>query len=201
VFVITADQVDSSHTRDAVADALASLASFTDRPSVLPAERTAGDEFQVLLDDAAATLATILDLTRTGRWSVGCGVGTVRTPLPVSIREAAGPAFIGARAAVDRAKKRQSRFALEATEAMDAAARLEALVELLLATRSRRSPEGWQLFDLLESGLTQAAAAARLGISPQAASLRAQAADLRVESAVTAALVTLLAQLDAEATA
>jgi len=198
VFVLTVDQVDSSHTRDAVADALATLA---ERHFALPVERTAGDEFQVLLDDAAATLATILDLTRTGRWSVGCGVGTVRTPLPASIREAAGPAFVAARAAVDRAKKRPSRFAIESIEAMDAAARLEALIDLLLATRSRRSPEGWQLFDLLESGLTQAAAAARLGISPQAASLRAQAADLRVESAVTAALVTLLAQLDAEATA
>jgi len=198
VFVLTVDQVDSSHTRDAVADTLATLA---ERHFALPVERTAGDEFQVLLVDAAATLATILDLTRTGRWSVGCGVGTVRTPLPASIREAAGPAFVAARAAVDRAKKRPSRFAIESTEAMDAAARLEALIDLLLATRSRRSPEGWQLFDLLESGLTQAAAAARLGISPQAASLRAQAADLRVESAVTAALVTLLAQLDAEATA
>jgi len=198
MFVITVDQVDSSHTRDAVADALATLA---DRPTVLPAERTAGDEFQVLIDDAAAALSMILDLTRAGRWSVGCGVGSVRTPLPASIREAAGPAFNAARAAVDRAKKRPSRFAIEATEAMDAAARLEALIDLLLATRSRRSPEGWQLFDLLESGLTQAAAAARLGISPQAASLRAQAADLRVEGAVTAALVTLLAQLDAEATA
>jgi len=198
MFVITVDQVDSSHTRDAVADALASL---DDRPTVLPAERTAGDEFQTLISDAAAALATILDLTRAGRWSVGCGVGSVRTPLPASIREAAGPAFNAARAAVDRAKKRPSRFAIEATEAVDAAARLEALIDLLLATRSRRSPEGWQLFDLLESGLTQAAAAARLGISPQAASLRAQAADLRVEGAVTAALVTLLAQLDAEATA
>jgi len=198
MFVITVDQVDSSHTRDAVADALASL---DDRPTVLPAERTAGDEFQTLISDAAAALATILDLTRAGRWSVGCGVGSVRTPLPASIREAAGPAFNAARAAVDRAKKRPSRFAIEATEAVDAATRLEALIDLLLATRSRRSPEGWQLFDLLESGLTQAAAAARLGISPQAASLRAQAADLRVEGAVTAALVTLLAQLDAEATA
>ena len=198
MFVITVDQVDSSHTRDAVGDALARLA---DRVLVLPAERTAGDEFQMLIDDAATTLATILDLTRTGRWSVGCGVGAVRTPLPSSIREAAGPAFIAARAAVDRAKKRPSRFALEAPDAMDGAARLEAIIDLLLATRARRSPEGWQLFDLLESGLTQAAAAARLGISPQAASLRAQAADLRVETAVTAALVTLLAQLDAEATA
>ena len=199
MFVITVDQVDSRSTPDAVASVLESLALTLGERLLLPPERTAGDEFQLLLDDAGATLAAVLDLTRAGRWSVGCGVGNVREPLPPSIRESTGEAFVSARDAVDRAKRRPSRFALASIAAPDAARRLEALIDLLLATRSRRSPEGWELYDLLEAGLTQAAAAARLGITPQAASLRAQAADLKTEAAVTGALATLLAHLDEEA--
>ena len=199
MFVITVDQVDSRSTPDAVASVLESLALTLGERLLLPPERTAGDEFQLLLDDAGATLAAVLDLTRAGRWSVGCGVGNVREPLPPSIRESTGEAFVSARDAVDRAKRRPSRFALASTAAPDAARRLEALIDLLLATRSRRSPEGWELYDHLEAGLTQAAAAARLGITPQAASLRAQAADLKTEAAVTGALATLLAHLDEEA--
>ena len=199
MFVITVDQVDSRRTPDAVASVLESLTATLGDRLLLAPERTAGDEFQLLLDDAGATLAAVLDLTRAGRWSVGCGVGSVRRPLPPSIRESTGEAFVSARDAVDRAKRRTSRFALESTAAPEAAHRLEALVDLLLATRSRRSPEGWELYDLLEAGLTQAAAAARLGITPQAASLRAQSADLKIEAAVTGALATLLADLDEEA--
>jgi hypothetical protein len=199
MFVITVDQVDSRRTPDAVTATLARLTSTLGERLLLPAERTAGDEFQLLLADAPATLGVILDLNRTARWSIGCGVGDVRTPLPRDIREAAGDAFIGARTAVDRAKKRPSRFALEAPAVEDGAANVEPLIELLIATRARRSPEGWELFDLLADGATQSAAAARLGITPQAASLRAQAADLKLETAVTAALATLLAQLDEEA--
>jgi len=199
MFVITVDQVDSRSTPDAVTAALGTLTATLGERLLLPAERTAGDEFQLLLADAPATLATALELTRTGRWSVGCGVGEVREPLPTSIREATGDAFIAARDAVDRAKKRASRFAVSATAAPESAARVEALVDLLLTTRARRTPEGWELYDLVATGLTQSAAATRLGITPQAASLRAQAADLKVEQAVTGALATLLAQLDEEA--
>jgi hypothetical protein len=199
MFVITVDQVDSRSTPDAVASQLGTLNASLGERLLLPPERTAGDEFQLLLGDADATLGAVLELTRSGLWSVGCGVGSVREPLPTSIREAAGEAFLGARDAVDRAKKRPSRFALAATAAPDQAGRLEALIDLLLVTRARRSAEGWELHDLLTAGLTQAAAAARLGITPQAASLRAQAADLKTEAAVTGALATLLAQLDEEA--
>lgn len=198
MYVITVDQVDSRSTPDAVGTAITALTGRLGERLVLPPERTAGDEFQLLLAEPGATLDTVLHLTRAGRWSVGCGVGAVREPLPRDIRESAGDAFVGARAAVERAKKKPSRFALEAPAGADAAARLEALIDLLLATRSRRSSEGWELYDRLAAGRTQSAAAAELGITPQAASLRAQAADLKVETAVTGALVTLLAELDAE---
>ncbi|MHB1171679.1 MAG: DNA-binding protein [Lacisediminihabitans sp.] len=194
MFVITADQVDSRTTADAVGEALATLNGEFGESLVLPAERTAGDELQLLLADADAALAVVLALTRGAQWSVGCGVGDVRAPLPRSIRESTGPAFIAARAAVDRAKRRSTRFALESMHAD--ADDVEALIDLLLIIRSRRSSAGWELHELVSSGLTQAQAADRLGITPQAASSRAQAAELKAEFAVTGALAKLLERLD-----
>ena len=67
------------------------------------------------------------------------------------------------------------------------------MLDLLLHLRERRSDEGWELFDLLESGLSQTEAASRLDITPQAVSKRALAAGLKLDSAARAALVTLLA--------
>jgi hypothetical protein len=196
MFVITADQVDSRSTLDRVAAMIEDLNTGDVQP-VLPADRTAGDELQLLVADAADALTIILQLTRTGQWSVGCGAGAVNTPLPGNIREATGPAFIAARRAVDRAKKRPTRFALETEPATTQAADGEALVDLLLALRARRTAEGWELHDLLEgTTLTQADAAARLGISPQAVSLRAKAGELRTEQAARGPLTRMLAELD-----
>lgn len=195
MFVITADQVDSRDGTDLVGDALRALDARQFEP-VLPAERTVGDEIQLLLGDAADALDAILTLTRGGQWSVGCGVGDVRDPLPESIREAAGSAFVAARDAVDRAKKSPTRFALTHAHQEERGADAEALIDLVLALRSRRSDEGWRVHDLLETGITQAEAANRLGISPQAVSDRARAADLRVEYAAREPLRRLLAGLD-----
>lgn len=195
MFVLTADQVDSRSSADRVAAMIDFLNAGPLRP-VLKADRTAGDELQVLIADGSDALTVILHLTRTGQWSVGCGTGTVSTPLPGNIREATGSAFIAARKAVDRAKKRQTRFALESEPVTPEAADGEALIDLLLALRARRSPEGWELYDLLYgTDLTQADAAARLGISPQAVSLRARAGELRTEQAAREPLARILDQL------
>lgn len=195
VFVITADQVNSRATADIVGETIARVNRTFAGSILLAADRTAGDELQLLLASAASALQVVLDLTRTGRWSVGCGVGGVNQPMPSSIREAAGGAFIAARTAVDRAKKRHTRFALEHESGAAAAADAEAFIDLLLVTRARRTPEGWELYDLTESGLTQAEAAGRLGISPQAASKRAKAAELRAERAAIAPIVRTLERL------
>jgi hypothetical protein len=191
MFVITADQVDSRSGADLVADAVEAINAGSVRP-VLDAARTVGDEFQVLVASGADALAIILRLARAARWSVGCGADEVDTPLPRDIREATGPAFIAARRAVERAKKRQTRFALEQEPGTQSATDAEALLDLLLALRSRRSPEGWELHDLLESGLSQADAATRLGNTPQAVSLRARAAELRLEQAAREPLARIL---------
>ena len=70
---------------------------------------------------------------------------------------------------------------------------------MLLTIRARRTVEGWQLYDLLQAGLTQREAADRLGVTPQAVSLRAQSAQLRLEGANIAPLVQALEALDAAA--
>ncbi|HEY9499335.1 MAG TPA: DNA-binding protein [Terrimesophilobacter sp.] len=195
MFVITADQVNSRATADIVGETISRVNTRSAGALLLPADRTAGDELQLLVASAEPALQIILDLTRTGRWSVGCGFGAVNQPLPSSIREAAGSAFIAARAAVDRAKKRPTRFALEHEAGPVEAADTEAFIDLLLVIRARRSVEGWELYDLMTEELTQAQAADRLGISPQAASKRAKAAELRAERAAIAPLLRAMARL------
>jgi hypothetical protein len=192
VFVITADQVRSRDTADRVRDTLESINSRF--ALTLAAERTAGDELQLATDDAETALAIVLELTRSGWWSVGCGTGPVDAPLPKSTREASGPAFFTARTAIDRAKKRPTRVAIvgDPDSPSPASADLEAVLDLIVLLRERRSSEGWELYDLTTTGLTQAQAAERLGITPQAASKRAQAAQLRAEQAATVALGRLM---------
>src|SRR3954470_4962743 len=173
MFVLTVDQVDSRHDADRVNDALDQLVATFGESLALPPDRSAGDELQALTDDAATALRIALELTRTGHWSVGLGVGAVRQPLPAGAREATGPAFVAARAAVDAAKKAQHRFWLTAeTSGLLDGEKVRALIDLVLAVRARRSPEGWEVVDLLTAGRNQAAAAEELGISPQAVSLR-----------------------------
>jgi len=201
VFVITADQIDSRSHPDRVATALQRLNSGYPELA-LPPERTAGDEFQTLVEDSATALSIVLDLHRDREWSIGVGCGGVRHPLPPSIREATGGAFFAARTAVARAKHRNTRFALthDATSATSRTADAEALIDLLLLLRDRRTTGGWELHDLLATGMNQQEAAVRLGISEAAVSSRARSAGIRAEEAAVPALATLLARLDDDST-
>ena len=195
MFAITADQVDSRRRPDIAAETMRSLEVMLGAGLVLPVDRTAGDEIQMLVAAPDTALTAILALTRHGQWSVGCGIGSVNLPLPANAREAGGNAFVAARAAVNEAKKRDTRFALRTTAKTDAAD-AEAFVDLLLQLRARRSVEGWEMHDLLLAGNSQAEAAKLLGITPQAASKRARAAALRVEFAARSPLERRLAAVD-----
>lgn len=195
MLVITADQINSRDGEDAVGGMVTRLTTELGETLTLPPDRSAGDEVQLLTEDEDAALRAILLLTRTRRFSVGLGVGAVRLPLGDSIRESTGPAFVAAREAVARAKGKPSRFAVEGGSG---AADAEALVDLLLLLRARRSDEGWELYDLRVAGLTQAEAAKRLAITPQAASARARAAELKAEFAATVALARLMRRLREE---
>src|SRR3712207_2054435 len=142
MFVLTVDQVDSRNAADLVADALDAVSrDFGNRLTLAP-ERAAGDEFQTVTEDARTALELVLALTKAGSWSVGLGVGDVRQPLPASVREATGDAFVAARAAVERAKRAPHRFWLESEgRGLLGGEEVRALVELVLAVRARRSEE------------------------------------------------------------
>lgn len=193
MFAITADQIGSRRAADLADAQLAAIDALAAGRLVLPADRTAGDEIQAATEDARTALAIVLHLTRDGNWSVGLGIGDVRTPLPDTTRAMTGSAFILARDAVTAAKKRPTRFALEIDDGrLPDSGILEPLIDLLLHLRARRTPEGWEVADRLVGGATQAQLAAELGITPQAVSLRVQNAQLHTETAAIAALVELL---------
>ena len=197
MFVLTVDQIDSQHDDDRVASVLPDLTDrFGDRLAT-PPERTAGDEFQLATGDGPTALEIALTLVRAGDWSVGLGIGDVRLPLGDSVRAMTGTAFVNAREAVTAAKKRPSRFALVSDAGRDGAGApdLDPLIRLLLALRERRTPEGWELSDLLDASpdLTLTEAAARLGISVQAASQRALTAGSRLDREARAVLGSMLA--------
>lgn len=216
MFVITADQVASRRDDDRAGDLIASLERSHGGALLLPADQTAGDEIQLVTASARAALSIVLDATRDGRWSVGIGLGDVRTPLPDAARKATGTAFIAAREAVQAAKRADGRFALRAASALPAstsiapdaeratdsagtidAAGVEALVRLLVLLRERRSEPGWEVVDLARTGRLQKDVAHELGISPAAVSARLKAAMWRAESDALAPLERLLAELDA----
>jgi hypothetical protein len=194
MLVITADQRNSRTHADLVPAALVDVARVAAGRLALAADRNAGDELQAATDDGAAALDIVLHLVRSGDWSVGVGVGEMESPAPAEIRSARGPAFIHAREAVERAKSSVWRVAV--TGPGDSGAdRVEALLRLLVELRERRTAPGWEVADLLATGLTQKEIAAHLGITETAVSLRAKAAGLRAEEAAIPALAGLLDDL------
>ena len=168
MFVLTVDQQGSRRSADRVAALLPRLEQVR---TVLPFERTAGDEFQGVLDEADTVVDVVLQLVRAGGWSIGIGAGPVQTPLPQSTRAGAGPAFLSARRAVDAAKQRPFRLAVRGAVQVDAAD-AQAVLSALAAVVERRSDQAWEAIALVESGRTQADAAAVLGISRQAVGQR-----------------------------
>jgi hypothetical protein len=190
-FVLTVDQKASRRGPDQVGDVLATLNATV--PAVLSFERTAGDEFQGVLEEPDAVVDVVLQLVRLGNWSIGVGAGPVQTPLPDSTRAATGTAFLCARRAVDAAKQRPVRLAVRGAvpvEAGDAQAVLTALAILV----DRRSEAAWEAIALVEAGRTQAQAATELGISRQAVGQRLAAGAWELERELRPTAARLLAR-------
>jgi len=101
MYVLTIDQRGSTGDVDRVPGLLAELSTLS---TVGHFERSVGDEIQGVVEGAGEVVEIALHALRSGRWYVGIGVGQVDLPLPASPREGSGPAFVAARAAVDRAK-------------------------------------------------------------------------------------------------
>jgi hypothetical protein len=168
-YVLTVDQRASRRSPDRVADVLRQLNRSV--PTLLPFERTAGDEFQGVLADPDTVVDVVLQLVRLGGWSIGVGAGPVQTPLPPSTRAAAGPAFLSARRAVDAAKQRPARLAVRGAVPVDAGD-AQAVLTALAVIVERRSAQAWEAIALVGAGRTQAEAATTLGVSRQAVGQR-----------------------------
>nr|WP_221203152.1 hypothetical protein [Modestobacter versicolor] len=187
---MTVDQRGSRRGTDRVPGALAALAAV---PTVLRFERTAGDEFQGVLDDPAVVVDVVRRLVRDGGWSIGIGAGPVQTPLPGSTRAGAGPAFIAARGAVEAAKRRPVRVAVRGAVA-EPAADAQAVLTALAALVERRSDQAWEAIALVEGGRTQAQAATELGVTRQAVGQRLSAGLWEVEKDLRPTAARLLAR-------
>lgn len=169
MFVMTVDQRRSQSQPDAVPQIEDLLARSG---PVRAFERTAGDEVQGLLDDSVAVVDLALALVGTGSWSVGIGIGDVEMPLVDSVRANRGPAFVAARRAVERAGSSPAHLAIDGPGGEYA----ESAMLLLLTVIERRSAAGWEAVEAMASAHTQAEAAKRVGISPQAMNRRLRVA-------------------------
>lgn len=173
--VITADQIGSRKSVDKVPDALSALDAVPLGRGSRAFARTAGDEIQGLVTDSRAALAVIEQLTRIGGWRIGFGIGTVAQPVPEDVRAATGTAFVHAREALNAAHSAPQDLRVMADEAA-AAADLEAVLWLLLATWRRRTEAGWQTALAAAAGEQQQHIAAELGITASAVSQRLRSA-------------------------
>lgn len=188
MFVLTIDQRDSSRSEDRVDLALHRLRTVSTR---LPFERTAGDEFQGVLEDAAVVVDIVMDLVRDGHWHIGIGAGPVNLPLPTSTRAANGPAFESARKAVEKAKRLPAHLAVRGA-VDEAAAHTEAVLALMGSIIEKRSEAAWEAIDLVSSGSSFTEAADKLGVSRQAISQRLSVAQWQQEQAARPAAAALL---------
>lgn len=173
VAVLTVDQRNSRSGPDLVPATLTALAVIT---MLRPLERTAGDEFQGVLDEPASLPRVVEALLREDAWNIGIGFGEVDEPLPASARAGRGPAYLHARAAVTAAKT--SPWHLRVAGDDPAARALETTLWLWAAVLARRSPRGWEVADLVDEGLSYEEAGSRIGVSQSAVSQRARAAGI-----------------------
>lgn len=208
MYVLTVDQRGSTQHGDRVPEVLSLLAGVIRGRDgvVLPFDRTVGDEIQGVLDEPRLVVDVVLALLRDQGWSVGLGVGPVDEPLPAESREASGVAFVHARAAVDRAKRRPDGSSVAVEADGDRAAEIEGLLQLFGAVQARRTTAGWEVIDTLISLkadgelATQKEAAAALGISEQAVSQRIRTAMWHEGQAALWGVVRLLSDLDRRTT-
>ena len=191
VVVLTVDQRGSTRqaAADRVPEALSGLADLHAVALLRPFERTAGDEFQGVLDDPRALAPIVERLLREDAWNVGVGIGAVEEPLPESTRAGRGAAYVHARDAVTAAKANPWHLRVEGD--VPEVRRLETALWLWAAVLARRTRRGWEVADLVDAGLRYDEVAGRLHITRSAVSQRAHAAGI-VEGRRARELVTEL---------
>src|SRR5699024_8636007 len=132
----------------------------------------------------ASVVAALAGRNRLDVWSVGVGVGA-RDTLGATSASSAGPAYIAAREAVEKARSKSVPMPLVVVAAgggpdrAEIAAHAQGLAQLIGQVQRRRSAAGWEVIDHLSGGdpaPTQAEVARRLDTSHSAVSNRLCAA-------------------------
>jgi len=124
---------------------------------------------QALTDEPETLTQLALTALQSSWWWIGVGIGDVATPLPGTVREGRGEAFILARRALILAKKRRA-VGLRVLAQYGDAADFEATLRLLRVIYERRSPRAQLIAELDHAGLSTVEIGRKLGISQQAAS-------------------------------
>ncbi|WP_346028045.1 hypothetical protein [Arthrobacter parietis] len=170
MFVVTINQRDSRDVGDLVPELLREF-RFID--TVVPFQRSVGDELQGVVGSAGVAVDVALKAIRYRRWHVGIGVGEVHSPLPERITDAEGYGLVYSRRAVNRAQKTGERIPL-AVEGPDSevSAEAEAVLRLLGQIVHTRTDAEWNVLDLMTPGARgqQKLIAQELGITTQAVS-------------------------------
>ncbi|MBA3266582.1 MAG: sigma-70 family RNA polymerase sigma factor [Nocardioidaceae bacterium] len=182
MYVMTLDQRGSSRGEDIVPSTLRRLNELSRRDGlVLRFERTAGDEMQGTLSSPQAVVGVVTATLRADSWRIGIGVGEVTMPLPRSTRAARGTAYVAARAAIEAARTSPQHLSvvgapgyggLDMVSFDRAITNAESALWLLTSLLRRRTPDGWQVVDLVNTGMSQREAAEQLEISASAVSQR-----------------------------
>jgi hypothetical protein len=198
VVVLTVDQRGSTKrsATDRIPETLSGLAGLADVALERPFERTAGDEFQGVITDPASLALVLERLLREETWNIGVGVGEVDEPIPASTRAGRGPAYVHAREAVTAAKSSSWHVRVAGDDPQ--VRLLETALWLWAAVLARRTTRGWEVADLVDTGLRYDEIAERLGITQSAVSQRAQAAGI-VEGLRARELVAALASAQLQA--
>lgn len=211
MYVLTINQRDSREVGDMVHDLLRSL-----RPvqTVLPFQRSEGDEAIGIVADATSAVDAALRALRDRRWNVGIGVGPVGAvdpgdphgpaapgalPDTQELRDVGGPGLVYARRAVEDAAKAGVRVpvSVHGPDA-EAAAQAEAVLRLVGQLVLTRTDAEWAVLDLLVPGVRgqQKLVAAELGITVQAVSKAVQRSFWAEEHACRPAASRLLGLVD-----
>jgi hypothetical protein len=197
MYVMTIDQRGSTGDVDRVPGLLKELRPLSTSGRF---ERSVGDEVQGVVERPDEVVEIALHALRSGRWYVGIGVGEVDQPLPASPREGSGPAFVAARAAVERAKAAAAHVPLAVVagspgrvraadggtgaagaDGAAACANAEAVLRLIGRLVQDRTAAQWKVVDMLRSVRhgqagaqgghgSQKVAAQKLGITEQSVS-------------------------------
>lgn len=163
---------------------------------VLRWQVSAGDELQALYADAGPTLSAALHLADTGLWHVGLGIGAVDTPVPATVNEATGSAFVNARTAVEASKSVAADTAVRGPQEDAMSHHANALLALLVALRRRRTDTAREAAALADDGWTQQRIAEELEITQSSVSRRLATALWQEERAAREVLVDILRRAD-----